>query len=270
MHPLSAALVGLAATLGGMTLLWGESLRRRDASIVDSWWGLGLALLSLLYAAATDGYAPRNVLIVSLTWIWGVRLSVHIHLRNRGRPEDPRYAGWRAAAGAGFWWKSWFSVFLLQGCLMWLISAPLLVAQAARHPAHFTWLDGVGTLLWAIGFVFEAVGDEQLRRFRADPTRRGQVLDTGLWAWTRHPNYFGDALVWWGLFAIAAAVPWGVITMFSPIMMTALLTRVSGVRLLENGLRRSRAGYDEYASRTSAFFPLPPRRRRGAGSGRAG
>lgn len=267
MDPVRAAAGGLVVTLGGMTLLWAVSVRRRDASIVDGWWGMGFALLSLFYAAATDGYGPRSVLAVALTWIWGARLSVHIHLRNRGRPEDARYAAWREAAGPRFWWKSWFSVFLLQGALMWLISAPLLVAQAAAQPDRFTWLDGLGALVWGIGFVFETAGDEQLRRFRADPARRGQVLDTGLWAWTRHPNYFGDAMVWWGLFLIAAAVPGGLLTIVSPVLMTVLLLRISGVTLLEEGLRKTRPGYDDYAARTSAFFPLPPRAPR---SGRSG
>jgi steroid 5-alpha reductase family enzyme len=257
---LRVALGGLALVLLAMSLLWLVSLRLRDASVVDAFWGAGFTLLALFYAVTSDGVMARKVLLSSLTLVWGARLSVHILKRRRGQPEDPRYAAWHAAAGRGFWWSSYFSVFLLQGVLMWVISAPLLVGQASVTPARLTVLDALGAGVWAVGFLFEAVGDAQLRRFKADPANRGAVLQTGLWAYTRHPNYFGDSLVWWSYFLISLSVPGGVWTIFSPLLMTLLLLRVSGVSLLESELKKSKPGYTEYVDRTSAFFPWPPSR----------
>lgn len=259
---LSVAVGALALILLAVSLLWLLSIRLRDAGIADVFWGTGFAILALFYAVTTDGLLARKVLLSGLTVVWGTRLSVHLLQRWRGLPEDPRYAAWRTAAGAGFWWKSYFSVFLLQGILMWLISAPLLIGQASESPAHLTILDAVGFGLWVIGFLFEAVGDAQLRRFKEDPANRGKVLQGGLWAYTRHPNYFGDSVVWWGYFLIALSVPNGGWTIFSPLLMTVLLLRVSGVTLLERGLRESKPKYAEYASRTSAFIPWPPSRPR--------
>lgn len=254
-----AALEGLVIVAAGAIVLWAVSLARRDAGVADTYWGPGFVLLAALYATGTDGWGARSGLVLSLVAVWGIRLAVHIHRRNRGRPEDPRYASWRSGAGASFWWKSLFQVFLLQALLMWILSAPLLVAQASSIPQAITPFDIAGTVLWLIGITFEAVGDAQLATFKSDPANAGRVLDTGLWRYTRHPNYFGDATVWWGYFVIAAGVPGGVWTVFSPLLMTWLLLRVSGVTLLEKGLRRSRPGYEEYAARTSAFFPLRPR-----------
>ena len=241
-----------------MTALWLISLRLQDVSIVDVFWGAGFAVLAIFYAVTTDGSLARQVLLVSLVAIWGTRLAVHIFRRSLGKPEDPRYAAWRAANGKSYWWKSYFKVFLLQGVLMWLIAMPLLVAQTSSLPSRLTLLDLLGAAVWTIGFLFEAIGDRQLRRFKADPANRGKVLQSGLWRYTRHPNYFGDAVVWWGYFLIAMAVPGGAWTLFSPLLMTFLLMRVSGVTLLEKGLKDSKPGYAEYVARTSAFFPRRP------------
>lgn len=256
---LATAGQGLLLAVAAMSALWLISLRLRDASIVDVFWGAGFAILAIFYAVTTDGLVARQVLLVSLVVVWGTRLSVHIHRRNTGKPEDPRYAAWRVAGGESYWWKSYFKVFLLQGVLMWLIAMPLLVAQASPTPERLTLLDGLGAAVWAIGFLFESVGDAQLTRFKADSANRGQVLQTGLWRYTRHPNYFGDAVVWWGYFLIALAAPGGAWTVFSPVLMTFLLMRVSGVTLLEESLKKSKPGYAEYVARTSAFFPRPPR-----------
>ena len=252
-----AAGQALLLVVVAMTALWLISLRLQDVSIVDVFWGAGFAVLAIFFAVTTDGLFARQVLLVSLVVIWGTRLAVHIFRRSLGKPEDPRYAAWRAANGKSFWWKSYFKVFLLQGCLMWLIALPLLVGLASPTPERLTVLDGLGAAVWAIGFLFEAIGDRQLRRFKADPANRGQVLQSGLWRYTRHPNYFGDAVVWWGYFLIAMAVPGGAWTLFSPLLMTFLLMRVSGVTLLEKGLKESKPGYAEYVARTSAFFPRP-------------
>lgn len=256
---LDAAVQGLLLVVAAMSVLWLISLRLRDASIVDVFWGAGFAILAIFYSVAANGFPARQLLLSALVVIWGMRLSVHILRRNAGKPEDPRYAAWRSAGGESYWWKSYFKVFLLQGVLMWLIAMPLLVAPASPTPDRLTVFDGFGAAVWAIGFLFESVGDAQLNRFKADPANRGRVLQTGLWRYTRHPNYFGDALVWWGYFMIALAVPGGAWTIYSPLLMTLLLMRVSGVTLLEKGLKQRKPGYAEYVARTSAFFPRRPR-----------
>ena len=189
----------------------------------------------------------------------GLRLSLYILRRNWGKPEDFRYQKWREESGKRWWWKSLFQVFLLQGLLMWLISTPLLAAHRSAAPDHLTFLDITGLVLWSVGFFFEAVGDFQLSRFRGNPANKGKVLDSGVWRYTRHPNYFGDSAQWWGYYLIAAAAG-GWWTVFSPIMMTLLLLRVSGVALLEKTLE-TRPGYREYAQRTSAFIPWFPRKK---------
>jgi steroid 5-alpha reductase family enzyme len=198
-------------------------------------------------------------LIGILVTIWGLRLTTHILTRNWGKGEDFRYRKWRAENGSRWWWKSYFQVFLLQGLLLWVISAPLLVAQYSGAPDRLTVIDAVGVVLWAVGFFFESVGDMQLARFRADPGNKGKVLDTGVWRYTRHPNYFGDSAQWWGFWLIGASVG-GWWTVFSPILMTLLLLRVSGVALLEKTLE-TRPGYKEYIEGTSAFVPWFPKRK---------
>jgi steroid 5-alpha reductase family enzyme len=165
----------------------------------------------------------------------------------------------RVSHGRAFWWRSLFTVFWLQGAVLWFVALPLLVAVRATEPVALTAVDGLGVLLFAIGLGFEVVGDYQLERFRAEPGNRGHVLDSGLWRYTRHPNYFGDATMWWGVYAIAASTPSGWLTVPSPILMTWLLMRVSGVTLLEEGLKASKPGYRAYIARTPAFFPWFPR-----------
>ncbi len=251
-----------AAVLAYVTAIWLLSLRLRNASIIDSFWGLGFVLLATLYHVTLDGYPGRSVLITTLVLIWGLRLSLYIGVRSAGKGEDYRYRRWREQAGDAFWWISYFRIFLLQGAALWVISMPLLVAIINNDPDHFTVLDVLGTLVWAIGFIFEAVGDWQLMRFKADPTNEGKVMDRGLWRYTRHPNYFGDATLWWGYFLIALTTPEGWITIFSPIFMTFLLVRVSGAALLERNLKKTKPGYEEYVKGTSAFFPWFPARLR--------
>lgn len=254
--------LSLAVVVGYMTAIWLLSLALRNASIVDVFWGLGFVVLALVYLAGGDGFLGRKVLITTLVAIWGLRLSLHILWRNWGQGEDYRYREWRERAGGRFWWTSFFQVFLLQGGLLWLISAPLLAAQFYESPDNFTAVDILGALVWGIGFYFESVGDWQLARFKSDPANKGRVMRTGLWRYTRHPNYFGDATVWWGLFIIAAATGEGVWTIFSPVLMTFLLLRVSGVALLERKQAQTKPGYREYIESTSAFLPWLPRTRR--------
>lgn len=254
-----AALVGLATILGAATLVWMLSARLRDASIADVWWGLGFLQLVWLYCFLAPVLSPRSWLVAALVTLWGARLSWHIFRRNRGKGEDPRYQAMRASHGRAFWWRSLFTVFWLQGAILWFVALPLLVAIRATQPGALTAVDGLGIVLFAIGFGFEVVGDYQLARFRAEPGHRGKVLDRGLWRYTRHPNYFGDAALWWGLYVVAASTPGGWLTLLSPSLMTLLLMRVSGVTLLEDGLKASKPGYRDYIARTPAFFPWFPR-----------
>ena len=250
----------LLVILGLMTILWLVSLALKNSSIVDIFWGAGFVLSAWVFFALTpNGFPLRKALIAVLTTIWGLRLSLHILWRNWNKGEDFRYQAWREQAGASWWWRSFFKVFLLQGLLMGIISAPLLAAQFFPVPDRFTVLDYLGTALWGVGFFFEAVGDIQLARFKADPVNKGKVMDRGVWRYTRHPNYFGDSAQWWGYFLIAASSA-GWWTIFSPLVMTLLLLRVSGVALLEKTLF-ARPGYEEYRAATSAFIPWFPRKR---------
>jgi steroid 5-alpha reductase family enzyme len=246
--------IGLAITLGLMTLLWLVSLRLKNSSIVDIFWGSGFVIANWVYFALTpEGFLLRKLLISVLVTIWGLRLSIHILLRNWGKPEDFRYQKWRNEAGSKWGWQSFWRVFLLQGVLLWIISIPLLAAQRGALPAHLTLFEGLGALLWLVGFFFETVGDSELARFKANPANKGKILDIGVWRFSRHPNYFGDSAQWWGFYLIAVAAG-GWWTVFSPFLMTLLLLRVSGVALLEKTLE-TRPGYKEYISKTSAFIP---------------
>lgn len=256
---INTALTGGLAILLMMTAVWLISVRLKDASIVDSFWGPGFGLAALTYFSTGEGWLPRQIFITALVFIWGGRLGWHIFRRNHGQGEDYRYQQFRQRYGPErYWWVSFFQVFLLQGVLMWIISAPLVLAHASPQPEAFTWLDALGSGVWLTGFAFEVVGDWQLAQFKANSANKGQVLQSGLWRYTRHPNYFGDACVWWGLWLMASSVPWGWLTFFAPLLMTFMLMRVSGVSLLEQRMMQ-RPAYRAYAERTSAFFPWPPK-----------
>jgi steroid 5-alpha reductase family enzyme len=248
--------------LGLMTLLWLLSLALRNSSIVDIFWGTGFVITTwVAFLLTPEGLVVRKLLLSVLVTIWGLRLSLYILWRNWGKPEDFRYQVWRKEAGPAWWWRSFFKVFLLQGILLWVIAASLLAAQVSAQPDHLTWLNYLAVVIWAIGFFFEAVGDWQLARFKANPANKGKVLDKGVWRYTRHPNYFGDATQWWAyyLFALGAGGWW---TIFSPLIMTSLLLRVSGVTLLEKTLKEEKPGYKEYIEMTSEFIPWFPRKKK--------
>ena len=252
--------IGLGIILVLMALLWLLSLRLKNSSIVDIFWGSGFVVSAWAYfGLAPDGFIGRKLLICALVTVWGLRLSIHILRRNWGKPEDFRYQKWRQEAGQKWWWQSLLRVFVLQGVLMWIISAPLLAAQMSGQPASLTVVDFLGVAFWLVGFFFEAMGDAQLAQFKANPANKGKVLDLGVWRYTRHPNYFGDSAQWWGFFLVAASAG-GWWTVFSPVIMTLFLLRVSGVALLEKTLE-TRPGYKEYIERTSAFIPWFPRNR---------
>lgn len=259
---MNEVLISNALLLAGfMFALWLVSLWLRNASIVDIAWGPAYALVAVAtHMQLTGLVTPRALLVPALACVWGLRLGGYLFWRNHGKGEDFRYQAMRRYWGARFPVVSLFTVFALQGALVCLISLPLVVAQVAHEPMSLGFLDGLGVASWLAGLTFEAVGDWQLARFRANPANKGRVLDTGLWRYTRHPNYFGDSLVWWGFFAIALAVPGGIYTVVSPIVMTTLLLRVSGVALLERSLAKTKPGYADYVARTNAFLPGPPRR----------
>lgn len=254
------ALTGLAVVLVWKTLVWILSLVTRNAGIVDIFWGPGFMVLCAWVAFQAPPGHPRQFLLPGLVTLWGMRLAAHIFLRSRGKEEDYRYRAMRERAGASFRWRSLFFVFWLQGVILWLVALPVLHAQIAPLPATLTLLDGLGCAVFSMGFLFESVGDWQLTRFKAAADSRGQVLATGLWRYTRHPNYFGDALVWWGLFLISAATPHGWMFLLSPLLMNVLLLKVSGVSLLEVKLKETRPAYRDYMERTSAFIPWPPKK----------
>lgn len=258
--PLDVALSGLAAALALMTLVWLVSLPKRDASIIDVFWGVSFAVLAWCYYLQGPQQNLRQLLVPVLTTVWGLRLAVFIAWRNRGQGEDYRYQAMRRRFGAKFPWLSLFIVFWLQAILAWVIAMPLLQVQRSAEPSTLGWLDGLGLTLFFVGLFFEAVGDDQMARFKADPGNRGRVLDHGLWRYTRHPNYFGDATVWWGLACFALATPGSLWILLSPTLMTFLLLRVSGVALLEKGLQKTKPAYADYVRRTSPFFPWPPKR----------
>lgn len=257
---LTLALTALVVALGMMTVVWALSLIMRDASIIDVFWGLGFAVLGWLYYVLGESSTQRSLIVPALVTLWGGRLSLYILWRNWGKGEDYRYREMRQRNPKTFPWRSLFTVFWLQAILLWAISVPLLQIQRGSLPAGLTWLDLVAMLLFLIGFVFEAGGDWQMARFKSDPGNAGKVLDRGFWRYTRHPNYFGDAMVWWGFFFFALATPGSLWTIFSPLLMTVLLMRVSGVTLLEKRLKEVKPGYQDYVRSTNAFFPWFPRR----------
>jgi len=253
-------LIAGAFIFGMFLLLWIISLPLKNSSIVDIFWGFGFVLtawVSFFFSPA--GFLLRKLILLGLVTIWGFRLSIHILIRNWGKPEDFRYQKWRTDNGKNWWWKSLFQVFLIQAILMWVISIPLVYVQGSQGSAFFTPWDGLAIIVWAIGFFFESFGDLQLTRFRSNPANKGKVLDTGVWRYTRHPNYFGDSTQWWGyyLFAMACGGWW---TVFGPLIMTIFLLRVSGVALLEKSLSITKPQYKDYIERTSSFIPWIPKK----------
>lgn len=253
---LALNLVAAVLFMGGVWLL---SLPTKNASLADIFWGLGFVLIAWLSFALTGGYPGRKILLALLTSMWGLRLFLHIAWRNWGKGEDRRYQAWRAKRGESFWWMSFFTVFLVQAVLLWLISLSVQLGQISPTPARLTALDLLGVLVWLVGFCCEATADWQLARFKADPANRGKVMNKGLWAYSRHPNYFGETLIWWGLFLIVLATPYGWWALISPVVITFLLLRVSGVTLLEKDIVERRPAYREYLETTSAFIPWFPR-----------
>lgn len=252
---------GLLVVVIFFSLLWGISIYVKDASIIDMFWGAGFILVCAFYFLITDMFTTRKFIVMALVLIWGLRISVHIMWRNMGKGEDYRYREFRKKYGEHrYWWVSYFQVFLLQGILLWLVSAPLLGAQFYSENASLNFLDFLGMAIWLVGFVFEAGGDWQLTRFKSKPENEGKLLKSGFWKYTRHPNYFGDAAVWWGLGIICLAAG-SYLPVLGSCLMTYLLVKVSGVSKLEKTLMRTKPGYIDYMRRTNAFFPWFPKQK---------
>jgi steroid 5-alpha reductase family enzyme len=244
-----------------MTLLWIISIFLKNVSIVDIFWGIGFIVASSCYYYYSQGNPARKLIVESLVVLWGLRLSIYLAWRNNGKGEDFRYQEFRRKAGPGkFWWTSFFRVFLLQGILMWIISAPLLGAQYNSNSTCPGLLDYIAILVWLVGFSFETGGDLQLARFKLNPLNKGKLLDTGFWHYTRHPNYFGDSAVWWsfGLLSLAGS---SYLPALGAVLMTALIIKVSGVALLEKSLKEKKPEYHEYIRTTNAFIPWFPRKK---------
>lgn len=249
---------GLAVLLICNTLLWLWSIKLRNVSIVDIWWGLGFVVVGGVYAYELQPIATRNLVVLGALTIWGLRLAIHLFLRNAGKGEDYRYQQFRKQYGPErYWWFSFFQVFVLQGVLAWLISFPLLAVAISKN--EWSLWDSLALAVWSIGFFFEAVGDAQLVRFKRKSENKGKLLTTGLWRFTRHPNYFGDAVVWWAFALWATAAGWWP-ALLAAGLMTFLLMRVSGVALLERTLVQRKPGYEAYIRNTNAFFPGLPRK----------
>jgi steroid 5-alpha reductase family enzyme len=246
--------LAFAALLAFGVAGWVVSLFRRDVSIVDGMWPLMFLIASLVYAGSADLLNVRGLLVMTLVFVWSVRLSAYIFWRNHGEDEDYRYQQIRENHSPYFSIKSLYIVFGLQAALAAFISLPLLPAIASSREIGL--LDLAGLALWLVGFFFESVGDWQLARFRSRSGNQGKVLDYGLWRYTRHPNYFGDFCVWWGFYLVAvSAGGWWAIA--SPLLISFLLLKVSGVALLERDIADRRPKYAQYKAQTNAFFPGP-------------
>jgi steroid 5-alpha reductase family enzyme len=257
--PLSAALHGLGAVVAVAAATWIASMVKRDVSIVDSAWSLLILLAAIVYALELMPIGPRGLVALAITGAWSLRLCAHITVRNWGKPEDHRYREIRERNEPHFQWKSLYLVFGLQGVLAWIVAMPLLASLNAS-PALSS-VDMVGIAMALSGVLIEAAADWQLTRFIADPANQGRVMDRGLWRFSRHPNYFGEFCVWWGLYMLALPAGGGW-TIVSPVLMTVLLLRVSGVSLLEKSIGERRPAYRDYVARTNAFFPGLPRNER--------
>jgi len=263
MSALNLLTINFAILAAIMTALWLYCVRIRDVSVIDAFWPLGMVILAGTTALMTDGAPMRSLVLTGLTAVWGLRLSVHLFRRWRAHGIDPRYAailgrlmdrkGWSFAKA------SFIQVFAMQCVLLILVCLPAQLGQLAATPATIGMIGWVGISLAVTGILFESVGDAQLTAFRNNPANKGKVLDTGLWRYTRHPNYFGDVCTWWGIWLVAAETTTGLYAVIGPVILTILLTRVSGVPMLEHRLKKNRPDYEAYLRRTSAFFPWPPR-----------
>jgi steroid 5-alpha reductase family enzyme len=258
----------LAVTAAALLVLQGltfaVALKIKKNSVVDTAWGIGIALAALtaFLTSIGHGQAERRYLLLVASVLWGLRLAAYVGWRNHGKPEDPRYQDMLDKATGSKNLYALRKIYLLQAAILWLATVPVQAGLGERAPAGP--LAIAGAVLFAVGFFFESVGDWQLYRFKADPAHKGQVMDRGLWHYTRHPNYFGDFCMWWGLFAISYGSWQELPALVAPLLMTFILTRGTGASMTDRRMKASRPGYADYVERTSGFIPLPPKRRRRA------
>ena len=228
-------------------------MKRND--VADIAWGLGFVIISWFSFSYSD-HSTRSLFVNLLVTIWGLRLAWHISRRNLRKSEDSRYAAWRGS-WKHFYIRSYLQIFILQGFFLFVILLPVLFIHASA-PASLQLLDALGVMMWVIGFFFESVGDRQLKNFLKDPANKGKIMDRGLWAYSRHPNYFGEVTQWWGIFLCALSLPYGYLTIIGPLLITSLILFVSGVPMLEKKYA-GRPDFEAYKKRTSMFFPWPAR-----------
>ncbi|MBN2434653.1 MAG: DUF1295 domain-containing protein [Spirochaetes bacterium] len=248
-------LVNFAAVVIMMFCGWIHSLIKKNVTIADSLWGLGFVLIAWLTFFRSEGFLFRKVLIVTIVTLWGLRLFLHISKRNRGKGEDPRYTEWRKEYGRSFVIVSLFKVFLVQALFLWIISLSLQVSALSSTTGYITVFDIAGLTIWTGGFLIESFADFQLASFLKDPGNRGHVMNQKLWKYSRHPNYFGESAMWWGIFVISLSVPYGFITIISPVVITYTLLRITGITLMEDKIFGNNTEYKEYVKRTSSFIP---------------
>lgn len=241
-----------------MNIFFLIALAKKDNSIVDIGWGIGFILVSLMALNATQNFNTEALLITALVMIWGLRLAGYIARRNKGKAEDFRYKQWREEWGKNVVWRSWLQVFMLQGAVMFVVALPVMNIIATAQE-ELGLLEILGAAIWGLGFFFEAVGDYQMFRFKKDPANKGKVMKYGLWRYTRHPNYFGEAVMWWGIFLISIDNGSALLNLVSPVLLTFLLLKVSGVTMLEKKYDDN-PEYQEYIKQTSAFIPAPPKK----------
>lgn len=240
-----------------MTMWFAISIVKKRNDIADIAWGLGFVLMAWSSFLLGENYSQRGILVGLLVSVWGIRLASHIFKRNRTKTEDYRYAQWRKDWSKWFYLRSYFQIYLLQGMLLYLIAIPIFIINQYTG-AEIGLLDMVGLMIWLIGFGFEAIGDAQLKNFINDPVNKGKLMQSGLWQYTRHPNYFGEVTMWWGIWVISLSALFSIFSIISPLAISFLILKVSDIPMLEKKYE-GRTDFEEYKKRTSAFFPLPPR-----------
>ncbi len=251
------ALLALAM-LGYMSVWFGIAILKKRNDVADVAWGLGFAFVAIISFFKNGAVFDRGLVVTALVLIWALRLSIHIYLRNKGKGEDYRYKAWREAWGKWFYVRTYLQVFMLQGFLLLLVVSPVIITQV-YHKGGFGLLDVAGILVWLTGFLFETIGDRQLATFLKNPLNKGKLMQSGLWLYSRHPNYFGEVAQWWGLWLFALATPYGWLGIIGPLTITLLILKVSGVPMLEAKMV-THPDFASYRQRVSKFIPLPPRR----------
>ncbi len=256
MGDLKTYLILIAALFIFANIGFAMSLIKKRNDIADVFWGLGFVLIAWLSFFLTELQNSRGLLVNILVTIWGLRLAIHIYSRHRGKSEDFRYKAWRESWGKLFFVRSYLQVFILQAAFLFLIAIPVIWVNFHSQPIGI--FDFIGLAIWIFGFGFEAIGDWQLREFTKNPSNKGKIIQSGLWKYTRHPNYFGEVVLWWGIFFFALSIPFGFASIFSPILITILILFVSGIPMLEKKYENNPAFID-YKRKTSAFFPMIPK-----------